>query len=220
MSSIIKPHFHDIIDGRSPSEFFLSPYSDVSPNDFFKKISPTKFNADFVWTVEWHLFEKWLTPYKAQIVLWVGNILFIKNKIKCPPAGQNLKIMTFRDLKNLVFDKFLKISQIIWCFYFWRILLVITIPLFMIIRLCLLIYTYPPIHFRENWHDHKNPEGFIRPQFFWGDNTMISSISWYADIIKEIEVWPRRDITGHLEKGNFDLCYPCFYSIFTLFLII
>ena len=42
-----------------------------------------------------HMFEKWLTPWKAQIVLVDGNILFIKIEIKCL-AGQNLEIMTFR----------------------------------------------------------------------------------------------------------------------------
>ena len=42
-----------------------------------------------------HLFEKWLTPWKAQIVLGGGNILLIKIEIKCP-IGQNLEIMTFR----------------------------------------------------------------------------------------------------------------------------
>ena len=46
----------------------------------------------------------YLPPCKAQIVLWSGNTLFVKIKIKYP-AGQNLEIMTFRYLKTLVFDK-------------------------------------------------------------------------------------------------------------------
>ena len=53
-----------------------------------------------------------------------GNILLIKIKIKCQ-AGKNLEIITFRYLKTLVFSKFFKKYYIIWCFYFWRILLVI-----------------------------------------------------------------------------------------------
>ena len=79
--------------------------------------------------MEEHLFEKWLTPCL--------NILFIKIKIKYP-IGQNLEIMTFRYLKTLVFDKFLK-NYNIWCFY------TILFP----------IYTYPPHSFQENWHDYK-----------------------------------------------------------------
>ena len=73
--------------------------------------------------MEEHLFKKWLTPWEAQIVLVGGNILLIK--IKCS-AAQYLEIMIFRCLKTLVFDKSFKNSNIIWCFYFWRVLLVIT----------------------------------------------------------------------------------------------
>ena len=40
----------------------------------------------------------------------VGNIVFIKIKIKCP-AGQNLEIMIFRCLKTLDFDKFFRELQ-------------------------------------------------------------------------------------------------------------
>ena len=39
----------------------------------------------------------------------------------------------------------LKNFNIIWFFYFWRVLLAITNPLFMIIWLCPPIYTYPPL---------------------------------------------------------------------------
>ena len=45
--------------------------------------------------------------------------------------------------------KFLKKYNIIWCFHSWRVLLEITNPLFMIIRICPPIYTYSPIHFRK-----------------------------------------------------------------------
>ena len=86
-----------------------------------------------------HLFEKWLNLGKAQIVLGDGNILLIKIKIKWP-AGKNLEIMTFRYRKTLFFDKFLK-NYIIWCFYFWRILLVITNPLPLYAYLTLTPYT-------------------------------------------------------------------------------
>ena len=44
-------------------------------NIILRKNCPTKSNADFVWTVEEHLIEKRLTPWKAQIVLGGGNIL-------------------------------------------------------------------------------------------------------------------------------------------------
>ena len=80
-----------------------------------RKNCPTKSNADFLWTVEQHLFEKWLNPWKGQIILGGGrgedgNILLMKIITKCP-AGQNLEIMTFRYLKTLVFDKFFKKLQ-------------------------------------------------------------------------------------------------------------
>ena len=57
--------------------------------------------------MEEYLFEKWLTPWKAQIDLGGGDILLTKIKIKCP-AGQNLEITIFRYLKTLVFEKFFK----------------------------------------------------------------------------------------------------------------
>ena len=48
------------------------------------------------------MFEKWLTPWKAQTVVGGVEIFFLwKLKLSCP-AGQNLEIMT----KNL----FLKIT--------------------------------------------------------------------------------------------------------------
>ena len=96
-----------------------------------------------------------------------GNILLIKIKIKCP-ARQNLEIMIFRYLKTLVFDNFFKNSNIIWCFYFWRVLLVITNPP---------LYDYstlsPHINlsshsFQEHWHDHK---------MFWRFHQTPSSLS-------------------------------------------
>ena len=68
-------------------------------------------------------------------------------------AGQNLEMLTFRYHKTLVFGNFFK--KLIWCFYFWRVLLVITNPP---------LYDYstlsPHIHlslhsFQENWLDHK-----------------------------------------------------------------
>ena len=60
--------------------------------------------------MEQHLFEKWINPWKDQIILRGGNILLMKTKTKCP-AGQNLEIMTVRYLKTLVFDKFFKKLQ-------------------------------------------------------------------------------------------------------------
>ena len=84
-----------------------------------------------------------------------GNILLTKIKIR------NLELVTFRYLKTLVFDNFFK-NYISW-FYFWRVLLVITNPLFMIIRPCpSILYTYTPIHFRKIDMSTKIPGGFIR----------------------------------------------------------
>ena len=61
-------------------------------------------------SLEEHSFEKWLTPYNAQVVLGGDNSLFIKIKSKCP-AGENLEIITFRYHKTLVFGDFLKKLQ-------------------------------------------------------------------------------------------------------------
>ena len=86
-----------------------------------------------------------------------GNILFIKIKIECP-AGQNLEIMTFRYLKTLVFDKLFQKLQIIWCFYFWGVSLVITNCLFNNLYNYLTLsppYTLIPHSFQEIWHDSK-----------------------------------------------------------------
>ena len=41
-------------------------------------------------------------------------------------------------------DKFLKNYNMMWCFYFWRVLLVITNPLFMIIQFCPPYTLIPP----------------------------------------------------------------------------
>ena len=92
-----------MVDSPTPLIFFCLPIQTCSHNIIFRKC--TESNADFVKTVEEYLFEKWLTPWKAQIVLRGGDILLIKIKIRFP-AGQNLEIMTFRYLKTLVFDKF------------------------------------------------------------------------------------------------------------------
>ena len=71
-------------------------------------------------------------------------------------------------LKPYFLLSFLKNYNIIWCFYFWRVLLVITNLLFMIIRHCLPIYTYPPIHFSKIDVTTKNSGGFIRfSLIFW-----------------------------------------------------
>ena len=80
-----------------------------------------------------------------------GNILLIKIKIK-RPAGQNLEIMTFRYLKALVktfLKTFFRNYNIIWCFCFWGVLLVITK-----LRSLWLFYFVPPIY-TNRWHDHQ-----------------------------------------------------------------
>ena len=100
-----------------------------------------------------------------------GNILFIKIKIECP-AGQDLEIMTFRYLKTLVFDKLFQKLQIIWCFYFWGVSLVITNCLFNnlynYLTLSPHIHLYP-IHFRKFDMTPKNSGGSLRfPLLFKG----------------------------------------------------
>ena len=77
--------------------------------------------------------------------VWVLRVCFLKSKsiqaTKWPRTVYLqlliLEIMTLRYLKTLVFDKvFKKIwCYIIWCFHFWRVLLVIINPLFMVIQL-------------------------------------------------------------------------------------
>ena len=123
------------------------------------------------------MFEKWLSSWKAQIVLGFGNILLIKIKIKCS-TGQNLEIITFIFLKTLVFDKVFKNYNIIGCFYFWKVLLVITSLLLMII--CF----YPPIYLslhsvQEDWDDHKK---------FWRFHQILSSHSSWGDDARWVPV--------------------------------
>ena len=119
------------------------------------------------------MFEKWLSSWKAQIVLGFGNILLIKIKIKCS-TGQNLEIIIFIFLKTLVFDKVFKNYNIIGCFYFWKVLLVITSLLLMI--------TYPSIQFRKIEMTTKNSGGFIRffPPILHG-GMMPGGSQWYKD---------------------------------------
>ena len=47
-----------MVDRPPPLSFFLSTHSDMSPNIILRKNGPTKSNADFIQTVEGHLFEK------------------------------------------------------------------------------------------------------------------------------------------------------------------
>ena len=134
----------------------------------------SELQSDLWDAVDWG--KKWLVDFnigKTQLVSFVLSCLGfvhqircwlhikIKIKIKCP-AGQNLETMTLRHLKTYVLDKFFK--HYIICFYFWRVLLVITNPT---------LYDYstlsphihlPPHSFWENWHDHKKSWGFIRFQ--------------------------------------------------------
>ena len=76
--------------------------------------------------------------------LWGGgNIFLMKIKIKLPGRAK------FRNHDYQI--SFLKNYSIIWCYYFWRVLLVITnpppAPLLLIIPLCPPIYTYLPTPF-------------------------------------------------------------------------
>ena len=146
----------------SPLEIFLFPHSDMSSQHHFdKKLSQQiqrwlcmNCGSAFVWEMT--------CPWKrAQLVLVGRNTLFIKIKIKCP-AGQNLEILTFRYLKTLVFDKFLKKLQH-YLFYFWRILLVITNPPLHDYSTLPPPYTLTPvIHFRKIDMTTKNSGCFIR----------------------------------------------------------
>ena len=88
---------------------FLSPHSDMSPQHFKKKLSHQiqcwlciNCGRKFVWEMTYALQNSNISSD--------GNILLMKIKIKCP-TGKNLEIMTFRYLKNLVFDKFFKEIQ-------------------------------------------------------------------------------------------------------------
>ena len=61
-----------MVDSPSPLKFFCPLFQTCPANIILRKNCPTKSNADFVSTVEEHLFEKWLTPWKDQIVLEEG----------------------------------------------------------------------------------------------------------------------------------------------------
>ena len=112
--------------------------------------------------MEEHLFEKWLTPCKVQIVLGSGNILLIKIKIKCL-TGQNLEIMTFRYNKTLLFDKLFKNLEHYLMFLFLKsIISDNTNLLFMFIQICPPHIHLSPIHFRKIDTTTKNSGGFIR----------------------------------------------------------
>ena len=76
------------------------------------------------------------------------------------------------------------------CFYFWRALLVITYPLFMIILLCPPIYLYP-----RKWHDHKKFWRFYQvpppPQHFLGvDDAMETSWLYLSRIFFDFSLKP------------------------------
>ena len=162
----------------------------------------SELQSDLWDAVDWG--KKWLVDFnigKTQLVSFVLSCLGfvhqircwlhikIKIKIKCP-AGQNLETMTLRHLKTYVLDKFFK--NYINCFYFWRVLLVITNPT---------LYDYstlsphihlPPHSFWENWHDHKKSWGFIRfqlpPPPYWSyfkrlGLTFFSKLVWGSYII-------------------------------------
>ena len=98
--------------------------------------------------MEEHLFEKWLTPWKAQTVVGGWKYFSYEIKIKLPGRAK------FRNHDYQI--SFLKNYSIIWCYYFWRVLLVITNPSFWLFHF-VPQYTLisPPHLFQENWHDHK-----------------------------------------------------------------
>ena len=64
-----------IIHGWSlHSPAFLSAIQRCLPNIILRKTCPAKSSADYLQTVEEHLFQKWLTLWKAQIV--PGVVIF------------------------------------------------------------------------------------------------------------------------------------------------
>ena len=75
------------------------------------------------------------------------------------------------------------------CFYFWRALLVITYPLFMIILLCPPIYLYP-----RKWHDHKKFWRFYQvpppPHFLGVDDAMETSWLYLSRIFFDFSLKP------------------------------
>ena len=126
---------------------FLSPLSDMFPQHHFKKKLSHQIQCwlhiscgkSFVWEMTY--------PLGSLYISGGGNILHINIKIKCHAGRQNLEIMTFRYLKTLVLTSFFK-NYNIWCFYFWRVSLVITPPLYDYLILVLYIHL-SLIHFRK-----------------------------------------------------------------------
>ena len=131
-----------------PPRNFLTLLSDMFPQHHFKKKLSHQIQCwlhisrvrSFVWEMTY--------PLGSSNISGGGNILHINIKIKCHAGRQNLEIMTFRYLKTLVLASFFKNYNIIWCFYFWRVLLVITPPLYDYLILAPYI-NLSLIHFRK-----------------------------------------------------------------------
>ena len=90
--------------------------------------------------------------------------------------------MTSKYLKTFLTNLF-KNHNIIWCFYFWRVLLVITISLFMIIQL-FPPYSLIPHSFQENWHDQK---AFWRYWFVFVHPLLPCKVVNYHKLIEQCE---------------------------------
>ena len=107
---------------------------------------------------------------------------------------------------------FLKNFNIIWCFYFWRVLLVITKPpcfwLFDFFPLHLSLRLVPHIHsspywFQENWHDHKKYWRFhqIPPRpLFRRDDAMSPNTNQFPLIYITKFIFQK--------QKNLSLCFP------------
>ena len=113
---------HGIIHGRN---FFAPPFRHVPQHHFKKKLSRQ---------IQYWLHINCKRAFVWEMIYHFTLICHIKIKIKYP-AGKNAEIMTFRYLKTLFLTSVFKNYNILWCFYFWGELLVITNPLFMIIQL-------------------------------------------------------------------------------------
>ena len=109
--------------------------------------------------------------------------------------------MTFRYLKNLVFEKFFKkLQHYLRCSYFWRVLLVTTTP-----TLYGYLTLFPHIHLppiQENWHDHKTFWRFHQiPPIVQGGGIMpVNSLQFLSQMSKRIK-------TNTIQLAKYCFCY-------------
>ena len=132
------------------------------------------------------------------------------------PGRAKFRNHDFQISQNFSFWQVFENYNIIWCFYFWRVLLVITAPSplpppFKNIQLFSPIYTYPSIDFRKIDMTSKNYWGFIRfppTTLFRGEEgSWCHDNAWYILLCSsDIEIlgWcPAGTVLPHGEKVPF-----------------